>query len=251
MKYTIFLVTALSLCAQDDARIARLLDGKWSASRRNDACFELRGVKSKPVVDAMYRALESPPVLACAARNLREAGAVEELKKALAGDEPEIRAVAARELGALLLPEMLPVLAQAARDPNLSVATGAFQGLAQYQDRTVLPYLLDLVPASGIVGTMALNRAIQFQDPAIVAVARRMLKTSDPPMHLVALRAIGELGDASDLPKLTELAAKSQPLMAGGRGFGFAPAVDLSMAARNAIRMIEKRINFSAQAIVN
>jgi|SRR5579862_1236907 len=241
MKYIIFVITAVSLHAGDDARIARMLDGKLNVSQRNDACFELRGVKSKPVVDAMFRALDSPAVLACAARNLRDAGAVEELKKALAGEEPEIRAVAARELGALLLPEMLSVLAQAARDPNLSVAVGAFQGLAQYQDHAVLPYLLDLVPASGIVGTMALNRAIQFQDPAIVAVARRMLKASDPPMRLVALRAIGELGDASDLPKLTDLAAKSEPLMAGGRGFGFAPAVDLSMAARNAIRLIEIR----------
>jgi hypothetical protein len=241
MKYTIFLVTVLSLFAQDNTRIARMLDGKLNVSQRNDACFELRDVKSRQVVDAMFRALNSPPVLACAARNLREAGAIEELKKALAGDEPEIRAVAARELGAFLLPEMLPVLAQAARDPNLSVATGAFQGLARYQDRAVLPYLLDLVPASGIVGTMALNRAIQFQDPATVAVARRMLKTSDPPMHLVALQAIGELGDASDLPKLTELAAKSEPLMAGGRGFGFAPAVDLSLAAKNAILLIQGR----------
>ena len=180
-------------------------------------------------------------MLACAARNLREAGAVEELKKALAGDEPEIRAVAARELGALQLPEMLAPLAQAARDPNLAVATGAFQGLSQYQDRAVLPYLLELVPASGLVGTMALNRAIQFGDASIVAVARRMLKTSDPPMHLVALRAIGELGDDSDLPKLTELAAKSERLTAGGRGFGFTPAVDLSLAAKNAIHMIERR----------
>ena len=238
MKYTIVFFAALIL---DDSRVARMLDGKLNVSERNDACMELRGVKSKPVLDAMFRALDNSPVQACAARNLREAGAVEELHRALTGDEPDTRAVSARELGALMLPEMLAPLAQAARDPNLAVATGAFQGLAQYQDRAVLPYLLELVPAGGLVGTMALNRAIQFQDPSVVAVARRMLKTSDPPMHLVALRAIGELGDDSDLPKLRELAAKSEPLMAGGRGFGFAPAVDLSMAAKNSIRMIENR----------
>jgi HEAT repeat protein len=238
MKYTIVLFASLIL---DDSRITRMLDGKLNVSERNDACMELRGVKSREVINAMFRALDSSAVLACAARNLREASAVEELHKALIGDEPDIRAVAARELGALMLPEMLAPLAQAARDPNLAVATGAFQGLAQYQDRAALPYLLELVPASGLIGTMALNRAIQFQDRSVVAVARRMLKTSDPPMHLVALRAIGELGDDSDLPKLRELAAKSEPLMAGGRGFGFAPAVDLSMAAKNSIRMIENR----------
>jgi HEAT repeat protein len=240
MKYTILFLASLTLYAQD-IRVTRMLESKLNVSQRNDACMELRGVKSREVVDAMVRALDSSPVLACAARNLREAGAAGELRQALAGDEPDIRAVAARELGALLLPEMLAPLAQAARDPNMAVATGAFQGLAQYQDRAVLPYLLELVPASGLVGTMALNRAIQFQDPSVAAIARRMLKISDPPMHLVALRAVGELGDDSDLPKLRELAGKSQPLMAGGRGFGFAPAVDLSLAAKNAIRMIESR----------
>jgi hypothetical protein len=237
MKYAIIFFASLTLHAQ----ITRMLDGKLNVSQRNDACMELRGVKSREVVEAMFRALDSSPVLACAARNLREAGAVEELRKALDGDEPDVRAVAARELGALMLPEMLAPLAQAARDPNLAVATGAFQGLAQYQDRAVLPYLLELVPASGLIGTLALNRAIQFQDPSVVTVARRMLKTSDPPMHLVALRAIGELGDESDLPKLQELAGKSEPLMVGGRGFGFAPAVDLSLAAKTSIRMIESR----------
>jgi hypothetical protein len=241
MKYTILLFASLTLSAQDASRITRMLDGKLNVSQRNDACMELRGVKSPEVIDAMFRALDSSAVLACAACNLRAAGAVKELQKALAGDEPDIRAFAARELGALMLPEMLAPLAQAARDPNLAVATGAFQGLAQYQDRAVLPYLLELVPAGGLIGTMALNRAIQFQEPSVVAVARRMLKTSDPPLHLVALRAIGELGDDSDLPKLTELAAKSEKLTAGGRGFGFAPAVDLSMAAKNSIRMIENR----------
>ena len=241
MKYTILFFAIFGLYAQDSAPIARLLDSSLNVSQRNDACMELRGVKSRQAIDAMVRALDSSAVLACAARNLREAGAADELRRALTGDEQEIRATAARELGALQLPEMLPVLAQSARDPNLVVAAGAFQGLTQYQDRAVLPYLLDLVPASGLIGTMALNRAIEFQDASVAAVARRMLKTSDPPMHLVALRAIGELGDDSDLPKLRDLAAKSEPLMAGGRGFGFAPAVDLSLAARNSIRMIQTR----------
>ena len=59
MKYTILLVAALSLSAQDADRITRMLDGKLNVSQRNDACMELRGVKSRKVVDAMFRALEA------------------------------------------------------------------------------------------------------------------------------------------------------------------------------------------------
>jgi HEAT repeat protein len=88
---------------------------------------------------------------------------------------------------------------------------------------------------------MAMSRAIQAQDPSVLPVARDLLASPDAVMRLAALRAIGELGDHSDLPKLSELAAKSEQLTPGGRGFGFAPSVDLALAAKNAIRLIERR----------
>ncbi len=245
MRYSILFLISLGLYAQD-SRIIRLLDTSLNVSQRNDPCMELRGMRSPEVVDAdvidaMTRALEHPQVRSCAARSLSEVQAVDALKKALGHNDPEIRATAARELGTLQLPDMMATLAQTARDENLIVATSAFQGLSHYQDRRVLPYLLDLASAGGMVGTLALGCAIQFQDPSVVPVARHLLDSRDAPLRLAALRAIGELGDASDIPTLAPMAAKSEPLNAGGRGFGFAPAVDLSLAAKNAMRMIQER----------
>src|SRR5689334_19919657 len=94
----LFLVCLSGVLRAQDAAVARMLDDKLSVAQRNDACYELRGLKSPEVTPAMTRALESPKVRACAARNLREAGAIDALKSALANSDPEIRAVAAREM---------------------------------------------------------------------------------------------------------------------------------------------------------
>lgn len=122
----LFALSCLALQAQD-ANIARMLDTKLNISQRNDACYALRDSRSPEALAAFARALESPTIRACAARNLREAGAVEELKTALNGADPEIRAVAARELGLLSRPELMDLLAKTAHDPNLMIATNAFR----------------------------------------------------------------------------------------------------------------------------
>jgi HEAT repeat protein len=233
-------LSALALHAQD-ANISRMLDGKLNISQRNDACYALRDVRSPEALSAFARALESPTVRACAARNLRDAGAVEAFKSALAGSDPEIRAVAAHELGAMTRPELMDLLAQTARDPNLMIATNAFEGLSHYQDRAVLPYLLNLVENGGLVAAMALSRAVEFADPSVLGVARRLMATKDVPLRLAALRAIGDLGDHSDLPELRQLAAKAESAAPAGRGFGLVPPLDLSRAAQNAIRQILSR----------
>ena len=91
------------------------------------------------------------------------------------------------------------------------------------------------------MGTLALSRAVQFQDPGVLAVARRLLASKDVTMRLIALRAIADLGNNSDLPALRGLAAKAEQVAPNGRGFGLMPALDLSRAAQNAIRQIESR----------
>jgi HEAT repeat protein len=234
-------VACLTLSAQDSLA-SRMLDPKLNIAQRNDACYEMRGARSPEAIAALAHALESPQVRACAARHLREAGAIDELKTALAGDDPEVRAAAARELGAIAKPELMDLLAQTARDPNLMVASNAFEGLTFYRDRAVLPYLLDLAAGGGPVAAMALSRAVEFADPGVLPVARRMMATKDVPLRLAALRAIGDLGNSSDLPALRTLAAKAENATPGGRGFGLMPALDLSRAAQNAIRQIEQRM---------
>lgn len=237
----LFLISLNSVLLAGDAAVSRMLDDKLTVAQRNDACYELRGVKSPEVIAAMARALESPKVRTCAARSLREAGATGELKNALAESDPELRAVAARELGALARPELMELLAKTAHDPNLLVASNAFAGLSYYQDRSVLPHLLDLAERGGLVGAMALSRAVQFHDPSVLQVARTLLASKDVALRLGALRAIGDLGNETDLPALRPLAAKSEKVLPRGRGFGLVPALDLSRAAQNAIYQIENR----------
>ncbi len=242
MKITIpiLALTCFSLRAQD-ANIARMLDSTLNVSQRNDACFALRGARSADALSAFSRELANPDVRSCAARNLREAGAVDQLAAAIADADPEIRAAAARELGALAKPEFMDLLAKTAQDSNLMVATNAVEGLTYYQDPAVLPYLLHLAEGGGLAGALALSRAVQFADPSVLAVSRRIMASKDVALRLAALRCIGDLGDRSDLPALRSLAAKAETAAPAGRGFGLIPSLDLSRAAQNAIRQIEKR----------
>ncbi|HUE21470.1 MAG TPA: HEAT repeat domain-containing protein [Bryobacteraceae bacterium] len=236
----LFLFCAGALAAADD-RVGRMLDEKLTVAQRNNACFALRGSRSPEVVAALRGAMSSGVVRACAARNLREAGAVDELAGALSAPEPEVRAVAARELGAFERPELIDVLVKAAHDPNLLVATNAVMGLGQYHDRAVLLKLLDLAAGGGAVGVTALSRAAQFDEPAALPVARKLLSGIDPAGKLIALVIVADCGDSGDLPRLRELAAKSETVGTRGRGFGLMPALDVSRAAKNAIESIQKR----------
>ena len=239
-RFGFFLLCVGALAAAGD-QVGRMLNEKLTVAQRNDACFALRGNPSQEVAAAMRGALASEVVRACAARNLREAGAVDELKSALTAPEPEVRSVAARELGSFERPELIEVLVKAAHDPNVLVSTNAVMGLGQYHDRAVLPYLLDLAAGGGAVGLAALSRAARFDEPATLPVARKLLSGNDAAGKLIALLIVGECGDAGDLPRLRELAAKSQPLGTRGRGFGLMPSLDISRAAKNAIGGIEKR----------
>lgn len=239
-RFCLFLFCAAALAAADDP-IGRMLDEKLTGAQRNNACFALRGNRSHEVIAAMRGALSSEVVRACAARNLREAGAVEELSSALSAPEPEVRSVAARELGSFEKPELIPLLVKATRDPSVLVATNAVMGLGQYHDRSVLPYLLDRAAAGGAVGVAALSRAAQMDEPAALPVARKLLSSNDPAGKLIALLVVGDCGDDGDLSKLREMAAKSEPVGTRGRGFGLMPALDVARAAKVAIANIQKR----------
>src|SRR6476660_6422637 len=108
MRIALLIVTLGSFSIHaEDARASRMLDEKLTVAQRNDACFELRVVHSPAVTAALKSALADQAVRSCAARNLRESGAVDELKAELRNSDPEIRAVAARELGMLARPELV------------------------------------------------------------------------------------------------------------------------------------------------
>lgn len=218
------------------------MDPSLNVAQRNNACFELRGSTDPEVVATMRKALDDGKVRACAGTNLRKAGAIAELKDALADPNFEIRALAARELGGFEKPELLPLLRAAARDPQMLVGINAVEGLADYRDAVVLPYLLDLARDGGLVGTAALDRALIFHDPRVLATARVLLGSKDVSDKLAAMRVLGAMGDETDVPKLRAIQEKETGMVsAAGRGFGLIPAISLSRAAETTIEKIEDR----------
>jgi HEAT repeat protein len=230
------------------ALMTRMGDTKLTVSQRNSACYELRGVDAPEVMAKMAKALSDPVVRACAGTNLRKAGAVEELKTALNADDFEVRALAARELGGFERPDLLPLLAAAARDPQLMVASNAIEGMANYRDPVVLPYLLDIAKDGGMVGSGALSRALVFHDPRVLEVARALFSKPDVTDKLAAMGVLGEMGDSTDLPALLVVEEKDTEVVSSkGRGFGLMPAISLSRAAKTTIEKIEARGQQRAQ----
>jgi len=241
MRYTLILVCGTLAAATVEENLGRLLDDKLTTAQRNDACYALRGNRAPEVSIAMRRVLSSEVVRACAARHLREAGAVDELKDALSEENADIKIAAIREMGLLRRAELLPLLAQAGLDPNALVATNAVDALAQYQGRQALPHLIAIAKAGRMAGATALARAAVFADPTVVTVARQYLAGDDVAAQVIAIRVLGDHGDATDLPRLRPIAAHGEALPSQGRGFGMMPSIDLGKVAKNAIRQIEAR----------
>jgi HEAT repeat protein len=239
--YFLVLAPVLAICA-DQTPVQRLFDGKLTVSQRATACFELRGSREPDVVNAMAKALEDPALLACAADNLRIAGAVDTLKLALSNPDSQVRAAAVRQLGTFQKPELLEVVSHTAQDENLLVATNALAGLNEYHDPVVIPYLATLAKRGGMIGDMALDRLSQLESSTALGIARGLLASSQVPDRLYAMRVIGAFGDASDLAELTKI-ARSTPenLSQRNRGFGFMPAINLARAAQSAMASIQSR----------
>ena len=236
------LAGAAALLAGDPLPVMN--DASLNAAQRNDACFALRGNRSPEAMAAMAKALQDPRLRTCAAENLRAGGAVNALRTALEDENPEVRALAARALGTLQRSDMLPALAAAARDPNLLTASNALQALSAYPEPVAQAYLGELANGGGLVGEMALERLAQSGDALAIPIARRLTASHNLGDILAGMRVLGEMGDRSDLPMLTEIARKeTQEVSSKARGFGLMPAISLSRAAQTAIAGIEARRN--------
>ncbi len=236
MLYLLFLIWA-------DEPVVQLLDERLNAAQRNDACYALRDDRTAEVNTAMRRAMMSDTVRACAARHLREAGAVDELQDALAQPDADLKIAALRELGQMRRVGLLPDLAAAANDENALVATNAVDAIAQLRDPRALPYLIAIAQRGQLAGATALARAAAYADPSVLEVARKYLAGDDVAAQVIAIGVLGDLGEASDLALLNPVAARGEALPPQGRGFGMMPAIDLSKVARNAMRQIEQRLN--------
>lgn len=238
MKMLLVMIAALPLAAGD---FENFTDNALNYTQRNTACFALRGNKTPEVVAAMRSALDNASLQSCAAANLRQAGATAELLDALQQDkDPTARAAAARELGTVQKPEFLAPLREAAEDRDVLVASNAVEGLMRYEDHSSAPQLREIALLGGMQTSLALDILIDWRDPEVIKIGRRLIARKEPADQLSGIRAIGLTGDKSDLPALKELAKNDTEMSAGSRGFGFMPAVSISRAARTAVANIEK-----------
>jgi HEAT repeat protein len=242
MKISIFCLVPLILTAADPTAVQRLFDAKLNPTLRANACFELRGNSDPEVIGALSRALDDADVRPCAADNLRIAGAIEPLQRALSNPDPQVRAAAARELGSFRKAELLEPLSIAAQDENALVSTNALAGLSMYPGKEAVPYLVAIAKAGGMTGDMALDRLAELDAAAGLAVARSLLGSQQVPDKLYAMKVMGALGDSSDLPELRKLAASNaETLSQRERGFGLMPPINLARSAQAAVTAIEKR----------
>jgi HEAT repeat protein len=221
--------------------IATLLDGNASVAQRNDACYALRGERSVETIAALGRALGDKVVRTCAARDLREAGAVDELISALGASDAEVQMAAARELGELRDVRALEGLGRGALDVNVMVAATAIAALGAYGEAAAIPYLLRAAAQPNVAAMNALEEAARRRAVGVLPIARKVLAQGDIAAQLVAITILGDMGNAEDLPRLRELAANSDPVYSRGRGFGFMPPIDLGRAAKNAMGKIAGR----------
>jgi HEAT repeat protein len=238
-KVLIVFAVALPIMAGD---LETFTDNALNYTQRNTACFNLRGNKTPEVVAAMRSALENSSLQGCAAANLRSAKAYPELLDALrTGKDPGARAAAARELGTSERAEFLAPLAEAARDRDVLVVSNAIEGLMRYTDHSSTGALREIALLGGIQTTLALDILIDWHDPQVVTLGRKLVASKNPADQLVGIRALGVSGDETDLPLLREVAKNDTEMSSGSRGFGFMPAVSLSRAAKTAIGSIEAR----------
>lgn len=211
-----------------------------TVAQRNDACVAMRGDRSKEAV--MRKALDDDAVRACAGENLRAIGAVETLMGALGSRNAPVRAIAARELGALHDLRSLDALVKAARDSDVLVATAAVAGLAQYPREATRAALLELARAGGLAGLAALHVVLAPGDPEALPMARELFVSQDVPTRLAAIDLLGQYGEEADLAALRKLAASDHNTYSQPRGFGLMPGLNLSYAAAQAARQIEGRL---------
>jgi hypothetical protein len=238
MRVALLLMAAAPLFAGD---FERFTDNSLNYTQRNSACLALRGDRTPEVLGAMASALGNAGLQACAGANLRIAGAASELLQGLNNPDPAARAVAVRELGAMQKPEYLAAIRKAADDRDLLVASNAVEGLVRYENHSSAPQLREIALMGGVLTSLALDTLIDWRDPEVLAIGRNLIARKEPGDQLIGIRAVGITGDASDLPRLRDLAKDDAALNSGARGFGLMPAISISRAAKTAIQNIEQR----------
>ena len=111
----------------------------------------------------------------------------------------------------------------------------------RYDDHSSTPQLREIALLGGMASTLAIDILIDWHDPEVTAIGRKLITHTDPGDQMAGIRAVGLTGDASDLPRLRELQKNDTAMRSGSRGFGLMPAISIGRAAHAAIQNIERR----------
>jgi hypothetical protein len=111
----------------------------------------------------------------------------------------------------------------------------------RYEDHSSAPQLREIALLGGMASTLAIDILIDWHDPEVPAIGRKLMAHADPGDQMAGIRAVGLAGDDSDLPRLRELRQNDAAMGVGSRGFGLMPAISISRAANTAIQNIENR----------
>jgi HEAT repeat protein len=120
----------------------------------------------------------------------------------------ELRPIAAE------LDEAQMALSDLAQDADSVVATAAQQALVQAGGPYAVPYLEAAIIGGGRQGDVALQRALEIDDPAVVPVLIKALevrKKATADVLLPLMQRAGEFGDPSVVPALEGLVGHSDP----------------------------------------
>ena len=100
---------------------------------------------------------------------------------------------------------------KAVEDKDILVASNAIEGLVRYEDHSSAPQLREVALIGGVLTTLALDALIDWHDPEVLPIGRKLIAREAPGDQLAGIRAIGLTGDASDLPQLRALAKDDAP----------------------------------------
>jgi len=138
-------------------------------------------------------------------QKLQQGRNVDGLIKALTDPEVEIREGAARALGELGVPRVVPSLCTALKDKEWTVLLTVIEALSTLNDPRAIEHLVTVLndkrPA---VPKAAAEALVKFGKPAIKFVAP-LLTHAEVPFRLQAALILGDIGDPSVLPQIVTL----------------------------------------------
>jgi hypothetical protein len=93
----------------------------------------------------------------------------------------------------------------------------------------------------GVMTSLAVNALTDWRDADVLPIGRKLMTHRDPGDQLAGIRAVGLMGDPSDLASLRDLMKNDEKIGQGSRGFGLMPAISIGRAARTAAENITQR----------